>query len=92
MGLEFLIPIFLDAGNVTFFFSTLPQLITTFRNRKNPETLKGLSSLMLLGFIIATTFFIIVGFISHAPLTVILGLINEIVFGLQIYWKHKSKN
>lgn len=82
------IGILLDIGNIVFFLSNCPQLVTAYRNRRN---LKGLSSKMLFGFIISTIFFILVGLLTNAPLTVILGLTNIVFFILQLYWKRKYR-
>ena len=53
-----MIGIVLDIGNVIFFISNLPQLITAYKNRTN---LKGLSAKMLFGFICSTIFFVMAG-------------------------------
>jgi len=79
----------LDAGNVVFFISNIPQLITAYKNRKN---LLGLSKEMLFGMIISTLLFMVVGVITNGILTVILGATNIIFFILQIYWKWKYAN
>lgn len=79
----------LDAGNVVFFISNCPQLITAYKNRRN---LQGLSSKMLIGFTISTLLFIIAGLTLNGPLTVILGIINIIFFLIQLYWKRKYGN
>lgn len=84
-----LISIVLDIGNVVFFTSNLPQIITAYKNRKN---LKGLSSKMLFGFMISTVFFITAGVLTGAPLTIILGLGNEVFFASQLVWKWKYRN
>lgn len=84
-----LIGILLDVGNVVFFLATFPQLISTYRNRK--KGLKAVSSKTFLGFLIATLFFISVGALTGGYLTVLLGIINEITFGLQLYWKWKYR-
>jgi len=91
---EFLLPYLgyvLDIGNVVFFIANFPQLISTIRNRKNPEALKGLSEITMLGYMITTIFFITAGIITNGYLTVILGITNEIIFGLQVLWKKKYK-
>ncbi|TET26072.1 MAG: hypothetical protein E3J73_05105 [Candidatus Bathyarchaeum sp.] len=84
-----LISIVLDLGNIVFFVSNLLQLFTAYRNRKN---LKGLSSKMLFGFMISTVFFITAGVLTSAPMTIILGLGNEVFFASQLVWKWKYRN
>ena len=83
-----MIGIVLDIGNVIFFISNLPQLITAYKNRTN---LKGLSAKMLFGFICSTIFFIIAGVLTNAYFTVALGILNIVFFLLQLYWKCKYK-
>jgi len=44
---------------------------------------------MLVGFMIATLFFVACGFLTGGYLTVMLGFLNEVIFGLQLYWKFR---
>ena len=81
-----LVGILLDLGNVAFFVSNLPQLLTAYRNRRD---LRGLSGKMLLGFTVSTLLFISAGWLARAPLTVILGCANVVFFTLQLHWKRK---
>ena len=83
-----MIGLLLDIGNVIFFISSFPQLISIFKNRKQ---LKGLSRKTPFGYIISTLFFIACGFLSNGYLTMILGVINVANFSLQIYWASGSK-
>lgn len=76
----------LDIGNIIFFISNLPQLLTAYKNRKN---LSGLSSKMLLGYFIATLFFGAVAFLTGGYIAATLCTVNELVYIAQIYWKHK---
>lgn len=78
----------LDIGNVVFFLSNCPQLFTAYKNRKD---LKGLSSRMLIGFILATFFFITVGLATGGILTAVLGFANIIFWFCQLYWKRKYR-
>jgi len=77
---------FLDIGNIIFFVASLGQMIRSYRNRKN---LASLSSVMLLGYIIASFFFVACGFISGGYITTILGSSNIIFWLLSLYWKRK---
>lgn len=86
--LMFLVPIFLDLGNIMFFISSLKQMHTAYKNRTN---LVGLSSKMLMGYIVSTIFFILVGIITVALATIILGILNILFFALQLYWKRKYR-
>jgi len=83
-----LISVLLDVGNIVFFIANFPQMVNAYENRKN---LKGLSTTMLLGYMIATLFFISVGLLTNGHFTAILGMINEVFFGLQFYWKRKYR-
>jgi len=83
-----MIGLMLDIGNIIFFISNLPQLITAYKNRTN---LQGLSAKMLFGFILSTIFFIVAGVLANAYLTVILGILNIFFFLLQLHWKCKYK-
>jgi len=89
--LEFLLPylgIIIDVGNVIFFAVNFPQLRTAYKNRKE---LKGLSSVMLGGYMLATVFFLVAGLITGGYIAATLCTINEIIFGYQLYWKRKYK-
>lgn len=79
----------IDIGNIIFFVGNLPQLITAYRNRTN---LQGLSSKMLFLFMISTVFFILAGALTDGMMTIILGLVNEIIFSIQLFWKHKYRH
>jgi len=81
-----LIPILLDVGNIIFFISSLKQMVTAYQNRRN---LQGLSSKMLIGYIISTFCFISVGFMTKALFTIIFGFANIGFFLSQLYWKWK---
>lgn len=83
-----LISLLLDIGNIIFFLSNFPQVLTAYRNRKN---LRSLSSLMLLGFSLSTTLFVTVGILTVAPFTVVLGIGNILFFLAQFYWKRKYR-
>lgn len=80
------VALILDAGNIIFFVANLPQLVTAYRNRQN---LRGLSSKMLIGFILSTVMFILAGLVLGGALTVILGVFNVLFFAAQLYWKRK---
>lgn len=89
--LEILLPylgIILDVGNIIFFAVNFPQLMTAYKNRKE---LKGLSGIMLAGYMIATLFFLLAGLVSGGYIAATLCTINEIVFGCQLYWKRKYR-
>lgn len=88
---EFLLPYLgriLDAGNIIFFIVNFPQLRTAYKNRKE---LKGLSSTMLGGYMLATVFFLIAGLVTGGYLASTLCGINEVVYAFQLYWKRKYK-
>lgn len=77
---------FLDIGNIIFFVASLGQMIRSYRNRTN---LGSLSSVMLLGYIIASFFFVACGFISGGYITTVLGSSNIAFWLLSLYWKRK---
>lgn len=81
-----LIGLILDLGNIIFFLANIPQVVTAYRNRKN---LRGLSSRMLLGYSASTVCFITSGYMAQGYLTVVLGVINILIFITQLYWKRK---
>lgn len=83
-----MIGLLLDIGNIIFFISNLPQLITAYRNRRD---LKGLSSRMLIGYFIATLFFGSVAFLTGGYITFVLCIINEVIFITQAHWKRKYR-
>ena len=79
----------LDIGNIIFFIASFPQMINAFHNRKN---LRGLSAGLLFGYMIATIFFFIAGLMVGGYFVMVLSAINEVFFGVQLYWKYKYKN
>jgi len=89
--LLWLVPYLTDAGNLIFFFAGLPQLWKTWKNRKNMEASKGLSNLMLIGYLVAFFFFGTMGLILGGYATLILNIINIIFFSMQLYWKRRRK-
>jgi hypothetical protein len=78
----------LDIGNIIFFIANFPQLITAYKNRRN---LVGLSAKLLVGYIIASIFFIWAGIQTGGYACVVLNLINEGIYMIQLYWKQKYK-
>jgi hypothetical protein len=78
----------LDIGNVIFFVVNFPQLRAAYKNRKD---LKGLSSTMLAGYIVATVFFGLVAFLTGGYLATTLCILNNIIYALQLYWKRKYR-
>lgn len=76
----------LDLGNIIFFLASLGQTIRAYKERKN---LSALSTTMLLGYILATIVFIIVGYLTNAYGTIMLGSFNIIFWCLELYWKRK---
>jgi len=78
----------LDLGNILFFVSSLKQMHTAYKNRDN---LQGLSSKMLIGYIMSTVCFISAGILLSALATIILGILNILFFSLQLYWKRKYR-
>jgi len=78
----------LDIGNIIFFVANFPQLITAYKNRRN---LVGLSSKLLIGYIIASLFFISAGVVTGGYACVILNIINEAIYAVQLYWKLKYR-
>ena len=83
-----LISILLDIGNIIFFLANFPGIVTAFKNRTN---LSAISSKMLIGYMLATICFTIVGLLTGGYITAILGVINELIFGIELYWKKKHK-
>ena len=78
----------LDIGNIIFFVASFPQLITAYRNRSN---LIGLSSKFLIGYLIASNFFIGAGLLTGGYACVVLNAINEVFYGIQLYWKWRFR-
>lgn len=87
--LLWLVPILLDLGNIVMFLATLPQLITAWKNRRN---LSGLSTTMVIGYIIANLIFALVGLISGAYFALVLSSGNCVFFVMQLFWKWKYRN
>lgn len=85
--LLWLIPYLTDVGNIIFFVAGLPQLWKTWKNRKNPKMLEGLSSKMLLGYVLSFILFGTLGFIVDGYFTFVLNIFNIIFFLIQVYWK-----
>lgn len=78
----------LDIGNIIFFAASLGQLKNAIVNRRN---LRAMSTRMLIGYIIASIFFIIAGYLSGGYITAILGSCNIFTWILQLYWKVKYR-
>lgn len=89
--LIWLIPWLLDGGNIIFFVAGLPQLKRTWDNRNYPERLQGLSTKMLVGYVISFILFGFAGLITDGYFTFVLNIINIIFFLLQVYWKRRGK-
>lgn len=89
--LLWLVPYLTDAGNIIFFFAGLPQLWKTWKNRNDPEKLEGLSSKMMLGYVLSFILFGTLGFIVDGYATFILNIFNIIFFLLQVYWKSRGE-
>jgi hypothetical protein len=83
-----LVGLMLDIGNVIFFVVNFPQLVSAFKNRKD---IKGLSPIMLLGYILATVFFGLVAYATGGNLATILCIINSIIYAIQLYWIRKYR-
>lgn len=83
-----MIGLLLDIGNVIFFIVNFPQLVSAYKNRKD---LKGLSSIMLFGYMIATVFFGLVAFLAGGYLATTLCAINEGIYAFQLCWKYKYR-
>lgn len=87
--LAWLIGPFLDIGNVIFFLASLRQMINSYRKRKGG--LDAISNIMLLGYILASLFFVGAGYLSGGYITVVLGSSNIIFWSLSLYWKWKYR-
>jgi len=89
LELFWLVPILLDFGNIIFFIANIPQVLKSYKNRKN---LKVLSSKMLLGYISGSFLFAIAFLIAGGMIAFMLCLFNFCFFSLQLYWKWKYRN
>lgn len=79
----------IDVGNLVFFVASIPQMVTAYRNRKD---LKGLSSMMLLGFVIASSCFAVGNASFGAYIASVLNNLCSCLFVVQLYWKWKYRN
>jgi hypothetical protein len=79
--------ILLDIGNIIFFMVGFPQMLASYRNRKN---LNALSGWMLGGYLVATIMFGIANFNFGATIAMILNFICAIFYTIQLYWKYKK--
>jgi uncharacterized protein with PQ loop repeat len=81
-----MIGLLLDIGNIIFTVANFPQIVTAIKNRRN---LRGLSSKMLIGYMIATLFFFLVALLSYGYIAVGCCVFNWIFYAVQLYWKRK---
>lgn len=81
--LEEYVGLFADIGNIIFFIFGFPQLVSTFKHRKE---LVGLSPVTPLGYVFATIFFTLMSIGSSAYFAFVLCIINAFMWAMQIYW------
>ena len=79
----------LDIASIIYFFGGFPQVISTFKNRR--ESLKPISLTTLITYLAGGILFAVGNAHFGAYIASLLNIASCVSFGLQIYWKVKSQ-